>query len=108
MSRKDHCYQGELGRLHSCCGWNEYHLASSWENGVIVRHELARLNPEVPNHGRFARKVEEVDASLSSLAEMDFSCLFPLGEPEYDGFCKFCRRPNPGGSSSDSECSFGF
>lgn len=42
--------------------------------------------PEVPDPGCVARKAEEVDVTLSSFAEMDFTRLFRLGELDYDGF----------------------
>ncbi|CAI9292282.1 unnamed protein product [Lactuca saligna] len=53
---------------------------------------------EFPDPGRVARRAEEVDATLSSLAEIDFAGLFRLGELDYDDLCQFFHRPNPGGS----------
>ncbi|CAI9281101.1 unnamed protein product [Lactuca saligna] len=59
--------------------------------------ESNAMDPE-----RVSEKVKEVDISLSSLVEMDFSVRFHLVELDYDSFCQFYRRPGPGSSSSDS------
>ncbi|CAI9291375.1 unnamed protein product [Lactuca saligna] len=58
--------------------------------------------PESPNLDHVLRGAEEVDITLSSIAETDFAGHFHLGELEYDSFRQFCRRLGPGSFSLGS------
>ncbi|CAI9273927.1 unnamed protein product [Lactuca saligna] len=84
------------------------------EKGVLAR-ELARCQRQLAHarddgavaHGNLQWVLEngvakDVDVVLSSLAETNFAGHFRLGELDYDNFRQLCRRPGPGGTSSDS------
>lgn len=67
----------------------------------LVGRSTIFSEPEAPDPVLVARRIEEVDISISSLAETDFVGHFCLGELDYDSFHQFCHRPSPGSSSSD-------
>ncbi|CAI9283924.1 unnamed protein product [Lactuca saligna] len=107
--------QGQLKMLHGALAGikEEVHVSEvDRQSGEALGFEKGKQlggfstsfgEPEVPNPSRVARRAEEVDVALSSLAETNFAGLFCLGKLDHDNFHQFCGMSKLKDSSSDSE-----
>ncbi|CAI9276802.1 unnamed protein product [Lactuca saligna] len=79
--------------IHKACEALGFEKGKRLGGLSIIADESKALDPV-----HVARRTEEADIDLSSLAKMDFAGHFHLGELDYDNFRQYCPRSGPGGS----------